>query len=458
MADSKAKEAKISIKLVVDKVNKRVVYAEADHTFVDILFSLMTIPLGTIVKLLGKFSDKNFEALGSLNNLYQSLKDIPECYLATEECKFMLLNPKNQSYYHCQNLKLKIDDTEPMKYFTCTKRDCYRFFSICNNAKCTICGNLMNIPRCFFWPIVRVGADGGVFVSDIATFIVTDDFSVMPYTATDVFRLLKNCGITDLTHLEERKLNLCSEQMLNLLQMALTLDSPLTCYVFHENNPFLDLVRPGQRVTFDQSHPMKKEEYTSSKMVLEVTLQKSTGKLLFAEAKEDFVDFVFGFLSIPLGTVIGTLLKGSSSITCMDNVFRSISNMSVGRYLKSQDIKNMLVEPCFGQGYTSKNITFPLTGTVTTKKGAFFNYQLKDPRIKEAFLKESGMFFVTDDLLITPSTSHLAINTLIKSKVKVDDIEKYEISIGLEEGLKMLKASLRSKSTLTNIIEHQLRK
>ncbi|MFS7965924.1 hypothetical protein Hanom_Chr09g00767871 [Helianthus anomalus] len=120
--------------------------------------------------------------------------------------------------------------------------------------------------------------------------------------------------------------------------------------MFHNNNPILaGLVVPGSGSTSDQSVFIKKETSASSKMVLEVCLQKSTGKLLFAEAKEDFVEFLFCFLSIPLGTVIETLMNGASSISCMDNIFKSISSMSVGRYLKSQEIKDMLLKPHFGQ-------------------------------------------------------------------------------------------------------------
>ncbi|XP_076935935.1 uncharacterized protein LOC143602837, partial [Bidens hawaiensis] len=169
---------------------------------------------------------------------------------------------------------------------------------------------------------------------------------------------------------------------------------------------------------------MNKETFTSSKMLLDVSLQKSTGKLLFAEVEEDFVDFVFGFLSIPLGTVIGTLMNGASSIGCMDNILKSILNMSVGRYLKSQVIKDMLLKPHFGQEYSSLNQLFP----------------------------------VKDDLVIAPSSSHMAMNNMHKLNVSFDDVEKYEISIGLEEGLRMLKASLLSGSTLTNSLEHLLKK
>ncbi|KAF5789072.1 hypothetical protein HanXRQr2_Chr09g0366551 [Helianthus annuus] len=58
-------------KSIYRQSEKRVVCAEADHSFVDILFSFMTLPVGTIVKMLGKHPDAKFEALGSLNNLYQ---------------------------------------------------------------------------------------------------------------------------------------------------------------------------------------------------------------------------------------------------------------------------------------------------------------------------------------------------------------------------------------------------
>ncbi|XP_076925733.1 uncharacterized protein LOC143588669 [Bidens hawaiensis] len=376
MAETTTNEAKISIKVFVDKVKKRVVYAEADHTFVDILFSFMTLPLETIVSLLEKHPDTKLDPLGSLNNLYQSLKDFPECYFATKECKFMHLNPRSLSYGHCGELKLEIDDTKPVKWFICRK-------CLSNNYS-----------NSFF--LIKLSAEA----------------------VAKSFRLLTDFGITDTSNLEERKLDMGREQ-----------------------GEFLN-----------------KETFTSSTMLLDVSLQKSTGKLLFEEVKEDFVDFVFGFLSIPLGTVVGTLMSGDSSITCMNNILKSISNMSVGRYLKSQVIKDILLKPHFGQEYSSLNHLFPIKGSDTTRVQFGFHFQLIDPRMNEVFLKQSGMFFVTDDLVIAPSSSHMAMNTMRKLNVSFDDVEKYEISIGLEEGLRMLKASLLSGSTLTKTLEHLLKK
>ncbi|MFS7915138.1 hypothetical protein Hanom_Chr02g00161791 [Helianthus anomalus] len=156
-----------------------------------------------------------------------------------------------------------------------------------------------------------VSLGGAVFVSDLATFIVNDNLCVMPYTSANSVRLLTDYGITNTSSLEDIKFDVDCEQ--------------------------------------DQT------KSSTSKIHLEVSLQKSTGKFLFAEAENDFVEFVFGFLSIPLGTIIGTLLNGASSFRCMDNFFKSISKMSVavGNYLKSQHIKDLLLLPHIGQPYSS---------------------------------------------------------------------------------------------------------
>ncbi|XP_076935938.1 uncharacterized protein LOC143602841 [Bidens hawaiensis] len=326
MADANAVEAKISIKVIIDKVNKRAVYAEADHTFVDILLGFITLPLGTIVRILGKHDDKKFEVLGSLNNIY---------------------------LYHDRMFQFD---------------------------ECKICGSFLSL-LCKYFTNVSVGGSGSVFVSEIATFIVTDDFSVMPSTTAGSIQLLTDLGITDMSHLEEMKLDMGWQQM---------------------------------GTNFDHFSLTENEASECSKMLLEVSLQKSTGKVLFAEAREDFVDFLFGFLSIPLGTVIGTLMNGASSLTCMDNIIKSVSHLSVGIYLKSQDLKDMLLEPHFGQQYSSKNQLFLLAGTEIPSKMLAVMNKLQNPRIRigEGFLLKPGVFFVTDDLVITPSSSYSTMDTI----------------------------------------------
>ncbi|KAM0003123.1 hypothetical protein Hdeb2414_s0297g00860101 [Helianthus debilis subsp. tardiflorus] len=147
--------------------------------------------------------------------------------------------------------------------------------------------------------------------------------------------------------------------MLYFLKLALSTRHPFTYFVFSRICPEVDIFISWHDSTSHHNDFMIKEESASSKMLLELSLQKSTGKLLFAESKEDFVEFLFGFLSLPLGTVIGTSTKGASTSRCMDNILRSISNMSVGKYLKSQDIKDMLLSLILDRNIFPRTKFFP---------------------------------------------------------------------------------------------------
>lgn len=175
MGGTKVNEAKVSIKVLVDKEKNKVVYAEADYTFVDILFSFMTLPMGTIIRLLGKNNYKKFDGFGSLNNLLKSLKDLPVRHMSTEECKLMLLNTKGLSCYYSRKLKLNIDD--PTKYYVCEDLECthrYDLLTTYKMTKCRHCGKCMNREVCFNDFSNHIN-DDGVFVHVSETFVVTDD-------------------------------------------------------------------------------------------------------------------------------------------------------------------------------------------------------------------------------------------------------------------------------------------
>jgi hypothetical protein len=64
---SKSEESTIEVKLFVDTEKRKVLFAESDKEFVGVL----TIPLGTIVRLLGKQSK-----IGCLDEIYKSVEDL----------------------------------------------------------------------------------------------------------------------------------------------------------------------------------------------------------------------------------------------------------------------------------------------------------------------------------------------------------------------------------------------
>ncbi|XVF82983.1 hypothetical protein PTKIN_Ptkin16aG0096200 [Pterospermum kingtungense] len=59
---------KVSLKLLVDVRGQRVLFGEAGKDFFNFLFSIMSLPVGTVVRLLNKEG-----VVGSLGNLYERL-------------------------------------------------------------------------------------------------------------------------------------------------------------------------------------------------------------------------------------------------------------------------------------------------------------------------------------------------------------------------------------------------
>lgn len=116
MADETARNI-ISLKALVDKERNNVIFIESDNDFIDVLFSFLTIPMGTIVRNTRKHSVPM--EIGCMSNLYASVEKIDVQHHQTEACRSMLLCPHSGVEHRCENLKLKIDDDEPTGYFLC---------------------------------------------------------------------------------------------------------------------------------------------------------------------------------------------------------------------------------------------------------------------------------------------------------------------------------------------------
>ena len=63
----------VSLKLLVDSTSERVLFAEAGKDFVDFLFNILSLPVGTVIGLLTKQ-----DMVGCLVNLYESLENLSD--------------------------------------------------------------------------------------------------------------------------------------------------------------------------------------------------------------------------------------------------------------------------------------------------------------------------------------------------------------------------------------------
>ncbi|RLM73815.1 hypothetical protein C2845_PM15G20430 [Panicum miliaceum] len=265
---AKIEEPTIDVMLFVDKEKRMVLFAEADKDFIDVLFGWLTLSLGTIVRLLNKHSQ-----MRCLDQVYNSVEDLSADYFQTKACKGMLLAPLNAASGHCCQLKINIDDTKKV----CKRgKDMQYTWDRLENH-----GNLAP---------AREDADSGVFVNGCFKFIITDDLIVAPASTSLMMSLFQRFGVGDPATLEKTTF-LCSLR---------------NCILTNKMMPIKKLSNVKIRV-----------------------LQTRNNSLLYAEVSDDFVDLLFGSLSVPLGSMIKTYchrsLKG-----CVDNLYRSIYGSAKG--------------------------------------------------------------------------------------------------------------------------------
>ncbi|XP_057777897.1 uncharacterized protein LOC130996616 [Salvia miltiorrhiza] len=203
-----------------------------------------------------------------------------------------------------------------------------------------------------------------------------------------------------------------------------------------------------------QPHTAKEENPNNSgNLSLKVMIQQSTGKLLYAQANEHFVEFLFSFLYIPLGGV-EHLLAGNTCVKAIDNLYQSTSDLIDSKHFITLDTKMKLMKPKLPHGYISEGCIFPL---IEERLPADYNDRsqfssVKFPNGKESYLKGSPTYHVADDLTVTPFCIASTLSSLKEQKISISDVKEVEMQIGLKEACSILKASLTSTTALTDAL------
>jgi hypothetical protein len=139
--------------------------------------------------------------------------------------------------------------------------------------------------------------------------------------------------------------------------------------------------------------------------------RKSNKQILFVEAKVGFVDFVFSFLTYPLGGVLH-MIGGYSFISCIDNIYKSMTELSPERFLRSQELKDLLTSPRISYKFVDPIPKSPISG---------------------AYTKDSSTFMVTNDLVVSPMSSINVSSYLKRMNVSPDDLDEGVLGINFEE-------------------------
>ncbi|CAO2036329.1 unnamed protein product [Urochloa humidicola] len=493
---AKIEEPTIEVKLFVDKEKKKVLFAESDKEFVDVLFSFLTMPLGTIVRLLGKQSQ-----MGCLDEVYKSVEDLSTDFFQTKACKGMLLAPLNAASSHCSRLKINVDDTKVRTVYVCRDESCLAHrdnaFSSVRDTVCK-CGKVMKSVGESPQNDVSTAAgesEDGIFVKGCLKFIITDDFHVAPASTSLMLSLFEKFGVRDPIDLEKEVVNLSLDKISNLLKRSLTSKQPFTGYYFDVSTPpedtSLDMLPQNLHEQANKAEHKDKVDGVKIKVLQE----KNNSSLLCAEVGDDFVDLLFGLLSIPLGYMIKTFGQGYSK-GCLDNLYSSINGSAKG--CMKPECQSLLLAPrawpFFGSGATKilqveesapnkvqvnscfKCLKFSGFSTASInchkkdhfgKIYCFCNEVIKSSKLCElnpkspsggggqgdAYVKGGHMkFMVTDGLRVLPFALSTTVQVLSDAKIKTNELVENEMSLSKFQVMEIQRASLMSQNALSFVL------
>ncbi|XLS48336.1 hypothetical protein HN51_022694 [Arachis hypogaea] len=450
-------EQTFTLRLLVDREKNRVVVAEASGDFIDTLFSFLTLPLGTIIRLLSNNQQHDQPAeLGCISNLYQSVENSSVEVFWNHICKEMLLRPQNNCEPLCRKLKLNVDDTESLRYFMCSncKKGSNWLLSTFTGASCCSCGKSMDKEMKLLGDSEDETHTDGVFVKGEAMYFILDDLRVLQSSPNNFVKELTQLGYRNFHKLIDISPCVGLKEMLELMKRALTSNSPLS-------DVFLASEESKPLYTFS---PKVGGKPTQIKRI-KIFARKSLKKIVYAEAEEDFVDFLFSFLTTPIGSTM-KLLDGNASLGCINNLYKSVKNFSSLWFMGNSNdlLLDPQVAPRFGlrtglQLFSEQQDPIYYYGSndaisrnPSLVKDACY-MKLFEPRFSDGFklgfVKRPSLFVVWDDLHVTPMANASSISLLQNINAPLDDLEEHVISIGKAEAINLLGASLTSKAALT---------
>lgn len=221
----------VSLKLLIDPVSHKVLFAEAGKDFVDFLFNIMALPVGTIIRLLSKQ-----EMVGCLGNLYESIEKLSDTYILSTANKEALMKPmvaNNSSNY----VPLLMPNTESSTSNTDLYRCGYNYGSNCRtyvseypNSTCPRCNNVMNQKATFVNPpaMAQSSSSEGGYVKGVVTYMVMDDLVVSPMSTISSITLLSKFNITNVGVLQEKVIDMGMDEGVKLLSASMQSNAVLT--------------------------------------------------------------------------------------------------------------------------------------------------------------------------------------------------------------------------------------
>ncbi|KAK9283767.1 hypothetical protein L1049_012019 [Liquidambar formosana] len=233
--------AKVSLKLLIDRKAHKVLFAEAGKDFVDFLFNLLSLPIGTVLRLLPKQS-----MVGCIGNLYESIENLNETYMQPNQNKDVLLKPNAPP--PVANVPLLLPDngisTPASTFYSCVNS--HRYVSNDSNVTCPSCNRSMSTEVQYLAPVAsNTSASEGGYVKGLVTYMVMDDLTVTPVSIISGIGVLNKCNVKEFDVLEEKVVEFGIDEGVQLLKASLQSKAALTYVFLGKKGVFKDATVPN---------------------------------------------------------------------------------------------------------------------------------------------------------------------------------------------------------------------
>lgn len=188
---------------------------------------------------------------------------------------------------------------------------------------------------------------------------------------------------------------------------------------------------------------------TKPKIRLKLLLDINSRTVVFAEARKDFVDFLFGMLELPLGSILELLRSyGMAGSGSWAKVYDSVRNLDEEYMLSSKTKKSLLKPKIAASSETNptpllKHMAYPYHES---------GYGSPCSSGMKGHVKGAVTYMVMDDLTVKPLSTISSISLLNKMGIQnYGSLHEMTVEVDMFKGLELVKASFDSTKVLTDV-------
>ncbi|MBA0780735.1 hypothetical protein Gotri_004801, partial [Gossypium trilobum] len=181
------------------------------------MFNILSLPVGTVIRLLTKE-----QMVGSLGNLYDSLENMNDTYILSPANKDTLLKPivpNNAAKVPPLLPTVESSNLKPTGIYRCGntyhRGSCGLYVANDSKSVCPSCNNVMTQTATIVNPRKGSSTNEGGYVKGVVTYMIMDDLVVTPMSAISCFTLLNKFNIKDVGVLEEKTINIGTDEVRN---------------------------------------------------------------------------------------------------------------------------------------------------------------------------------------------------------------------------------------------------